>query len=56
MAIAQIQKGNKKKAIESLQMSVDRGLKNRNWIDEEKSFDSLKSDQQFQRLLAKIPQ
>jgi len=55
MAIAQVQKGNKKKALENLQMAVDRGLKNRKWIDEEKSFDVLKDDQQFQQLIAKIP-
>jgi tetratricopeptide (TPR) repeat protein len=55
MAVAQVQKGDKKKAIESLQMSIDRGLKNRKWIDEEKSFDVLKSDQQFQQVIAKLP-
>jgi pimeloyl-ACP methyl ester carboxylesterase len=55
MAVAQAQKGDKKKAIESLQMAVDRGLKNRKYIDNEKSFDILRNEEAFQQLVAKIP-
>jgi dienelactone hydrolase len=55
MALAHVQKGDKKKAIENLRMSVEHGLKNRKWIDDEKSFDVLKTDPQFQQVLAKIP-
>ena len=55
MAIAEAQKGDKKKAIKNLQMSVDHGLKDRKWIDEERSFDVLKNEEQFQAILAKLP-
>ena len=55
-AIAHAQKGDKEKAIESLQKSVDMGLKNKKYIEDEKAFDALKTDQHFQQILAKIPQ
>ena len=56
MAQAQVEKGENKKALESLQMAADRGLKNRKYIDREKSFDALKNEPQFQQILSSLPQ
>jgi len=54
MAIAYAKKGDKKKAIENLQMAFDRGMKDRKWIDQEKSFEVLKSEEGFQQLVSKM--
>ena len=54
LAVAYIGDGNKKKTMENLQMAIDRGYKNRKWIDEEKSFDPIRNDPEFQKLLSKI--
>ena len=55
MAIAHIHQGDKKRVLENLKMAIDRGLNNRKWIDEEKSFDPIRNDPAFQQLLTKIP-
>jgi hypothetical protein len=54
MAIAYSKKGDKKKAIEDLQMAFDRGMKDRKYLDQEKSFDSLRNEDAFQQLIAKM--
>jgi dienelactone hydrolase len=55
VATAQMQHGNKKKALESLKTAIDRGFKYRSWVDQEKSFDPIRNDPEFQQLLARIP-
>ena len=55
IATAYIQDGDKKKTLESLQMAVDRGLKERKWIDQEKSFDPIRNDPDFQKIVSSIP-
>ena len=55
IAVAHIQDGNKKKTLENLQIALDRGFKNRDWIDEEKSFEPIRKDPAFQQLISKIP-
>jgi dienelactone hydrolase len=54
MAVAYAKKDDKKKAIENLQIAFDKGMKNRKWIDQEKSFDALRNEEQFQQLVSKM--
>jgi predicted esterase len=55
MAIAHVQEGEKQKALDNLKIAIDRGLKNRKWIEEEKFFDPIRNDPAFQQLLASLP-
>jgi hypothetical protein len=52
LAAAYALKGENARAIENLQLSVDRGLKERKYIDEEKAFDALRSNPEFQQILS----
>ena len=47
-------KGDTEDALKNLQIAVDRGLSSRKYIDEEKSFDSLRNNSKFQEIVSKL--
>lgn len=55
LAVAHMGEGDKKKTLEKLQIAVDRGFKNKEWIEKEKMFDPIRNDPEFQQILSKIP-
>jgi predicted esterase len=55
LALAHVQDGDKEKTLENLQLAIDRGMTNRKWVDDERAFDSIRTDPAFQQLLTKIP-
>ena len=47
-------KGEQEAALKNLQLAVSRGLKQRKYIDEEKAFDSLRTNTKFQELVKSL--
>ncbi|MCI0603161.1 hypothetical protein L0156_09110 [bacterium] len=54
LAVAHMGDGDKKKTLQNLQIAIERGFKNKEWIDQEKTFDPIRNDPEFQKLLSRI--
>ncbi|MGB5318751.1 TPR end-of-group domain-containing protein [Eudoraea sp.] len=46
--------GNKEKAINLLQIAVDNGFGNKEWIEQDRDYDSLRNEPQFKALIKKL--